>query len=81
MATGTLRGLGDTRTPMFLNLAGHWMLGLPVGYLLCFVIGWGVIGLWIGISTGLVVVGSLLLAIWWRRVRALVPELADCPAP
>lgn len=80
VATGTLRGLGDTRTPMFLNLAGHWMLGLPVGYLLCFVIGWGVIGLWIGISTGLVVVGSLLLAIWWRRVRSLAPALADAPA-
>jgi MATE family multidrug resistance protein len=76
VATGTLRGLGDTRTPMFLNLAGHWMLGLPVGYLLCFVLGWGVVGLWIGISTGLFVVGSLLLAIWWRRERALAALLA-----
>ena len=81
VATGTLRGLGDTRTPMFLNLAGHWMLGLPVGYLLCFVIDWGVIGLWIGVSTGLVVVGSLLLAIWWRRARALTAALAGDQAP
>ena len=71
VATGTLRGLGDTRTPMFLNLAGHWVLGLPVGYLLCFVVGWGVLGLWVGVSAGLVVVGSLLLAIWWRRALAL----------
>ena len=76
VATGTLRGLGDTRTPMFLNLAGHWMLGLPVGYLLCFAVGWGVVGLWIGLSTGLFVVGSLLLAIWWRRERALTVALA-----
>ena len=81
VATGTLRGLGDTRTPMFLNLAGHWMLGLPVGYLLCFVIDWGVIGLWIGVSTGLVVVGSLLLAIWWFRARALTAALAGDQAP
>ena len=81
VATGTLRGLGDTRTPMFLNLAGHWMLGLPVGYLLCFVIGWGVVGLWIGLSTGLVVVGSLLLAIWWYRERELTTALAGDPAP
>ena len=77
VATGTLRGLGDTRTPMLLNFAGHWMLGLPVGYLLCFMAGWGVIGLWIGVSTGLIVVGSVLLAIWWRRTRMLATAQAD----
>ena len=31
VATGALRGVGDTRTPMLANLAGHWMLGLPIG--------------------------------------------------
>ena len=71
VTTGALRGLGDTRTPMLLNLAGHWMVGLPVGYLLCFAIGWGVLGLWIGVSAGLVLVGSLVTAIWWSRARAL----------
>ena len=81
VATGALRGLGDTRTPMLLNLAGHWMVGLPVGYLLCFVIGWGVIGLWVGISAGLLLVGSLVTAIWWVRERALTAELARDPAP
>ena len=72
MATGALRGLGDTRTPMLLNLAGHWMVGLPVGYLLCFAMGWGVVGLWIGISTGLVLVGALVTGMWRRRTLALV---------
>jgi len=73
VATGVLRGLGDTRTPMLWNLAGHWFVGLPVGYLLCFVRGWGVIGLWIGLSTGLTVVGVLLVATWWYRVRVWRP--------
>ena len=27
--TGTLRGIGDTRTPMVVNLVAHWVLGLP----------------------------------------------------
>ncbi len=81
VATGALRGLGDTRTPMLLNLAGHWMVGLPVGYLLCFVIGWGVLGLWFGVSAGLLLVGSLVTAIWWRRARALTAALAGDPAP
>lgn len=40
--TGVLRGLGDTRTAMLSNLAGHWVVGLPVGYALCFSWGMGV---------------------------------------
>ena len=71
VATGVLRGLGDTRTPMLVNLAGHWMVGLPIGYTLCFTWGWGVVGLWIGISTGLILVGLVLVTTWHRRVRAL----------
>ena len=81
VATGALRGLGDTRPPMLLNLAGHWMVGLPVGYLLCFVIGWGVIGLWVGVSAGLLLVGSLVTAIWWVRERALTAALAGDARP
>jgi len=65
-ATGVLRGAGDTRTSMLTNLVAHWGLGLPTGYLLCFVLGWGVIGLWAGLSAGLMVVAVVLL-FWWRR--------------
>jgi MATE family multidrug resistance protein len=71
VTTGALRGLGDTRTPMITNLAGHWLLGLPVGYTLCFAAGLGVIGLWIGLSVGLIVVGVILLVVWTRRVGGL----------
>ena len=69
--TGALRGLGDTRTPMFLNLAGHWAFGLPLGYTICFVLGYGVVGLWIGLSAGLIVVSLLLLIVWGRRMTQL----------
>ena len=69
--TGALRGLGDTRTPMFLNLAGHWAFGLPLGYTICFVLGYGVVGLWIGLSAGLIVVSLLLLMVWSRRMTQL----------
>ena len=70
VATGVLRGLGDTRTPMALNLLGHWGLGLPVGYALCFRRGWGVRGLWVGLSVGLISVGLILVVVWARRVKA-----------
>lgn len=69
VATGALRGLGDTRTPMLANLFGHWCIGLPVGALLCFRAGWGVTGLWAGLCVGLTIVALVLIAIW--RMRAI----------
>jgi MATE family multidrug resistance protein len=74
VTTGTLRGAGDTRTPMILNFAGHWVLGLPIGYLLCFSVGWGVRGLWIGLCAGLMAVGSGLLYAWFRLARRFSAE-------
>ena len=67
--TGTLRGIGDTRTPMIVNLAAHWLVGLPISYTLCFLIGWGVYGLWVGLSLGLIIVGVILLYVWTRKIR------------
>jgi MATE family multidrug resistance protein len=72
VATGVLRGLGDTRTPMLWNLAAHWFIGLPVGYALCFVAGYGVIGLWWGLSLGLAICGIALLVVWTRRAGQLI---------
>ena len=77
VATGALRGLGDTRTPMLWNLAGHWFIGLPLGYTLCFVVGIGVIGLWWGLSLGLMICGVALLLVWMHAhpsARAGAPE-------
>ena len=81
VTTGALRGLGDTRTPMITNLAGHWFFGLPVGYTLCFVLGLGVIGLWIGLSVGLMVVGVILLVIWTRKIRDFAATHAAVSQP
>src|SRR5439155_25248610 len=52
VTTGALRGLADTRTAMLWSLVGHWLIGLPLGYLLCFTWGLGVVGLWWGLSVG-----------------------------
>lgn len=76
VATGALRGLGDTRTPMVWNLFGHWFVGLPLGYALCFVFDVGVVGLWWGLTSGLVICAIGLLATWSRRTSpasALLP--------
>ncbi len=71
VATGALRGSGDTRTPMFANLIAYWFIGLPAGYLLCFRFGWGALGIWTGLCVGLVIIGSALLLTWHRRLSKM----------
>jgi multidrug resistance protein, MATE family len=75
VATGVLRGLGDTHSPMLWNLAGHWFIGLPLGYTLCFGAGLGVIGLWWGLSVGLIICGIALITVWSRRVGSFARAL------
>jgi MATE family multidrug resistance protein len=71
VATGVLRGVGDTRTPMVINVIGHWVFGLPIGWALCFRYGWGVAGLWVGLSIGLIFVALVLTFAWHRKSRKL----------
>jgi len=74
VSTGALRGLGETRVPMWANVAGYWAIGLPLGLGLCFVLKWGIYGLWIGLTLALVVIASALLLRWNRdsaRLAAL----------
>ena len=65
VASGVLRGIGDTRSPMLLNLLGFWCIGMPVGLWLGFGTPMGPRGLWWGLVLGLAAVSLLLLV----RVR------------
>jgi MATE family multidrug resistance protein len=73
VATGALRGFGDTNLPMIVNFVGYWMFGLPLGYVLCFRMGFGIAGLWWGLTFALIVISVVLLMAWERKTkRALV---------
>jgi len=76
VATGALRGAGDTRTPMLCHLIAYWIIGLPLGYWLCFGLGWGAFGLWAGLSLALILIGVVLLATWRRMTRRLTIHVA-----
>jgi len=71
VATGALRGTGDTRTPMLCHFSAYWLIGFPLGAYLCFRRGWGVFGLWTGLSFALILIGCVLLFVWQRTVRRL----------
>jgi MATE family multidrug resistance protein len=75
VATGALRGTGDTRTPMLCHFTMYWLIGLPLGAWLCFRRGWGVTGLWAGLSLSLILIGCVLLWVWRRAVNRLREEM------
>jgi len=76
VATGALRGAGDTRAPMICSVLFYWLVGLPLGYFLCFAAGWGAVGIWTGLCAALVLIGCTLLWLWRRKERSFSSGLA-----
>ena len=77
VAGGILRGLGETKVAMLVNLVGYWFFGLPVSYVLGFQLGLGPGGLWYGLVLGLAAVATILmvrvrLALARERRRVLI---------
>ena len=81
VATGALRGAGDTRTPMICHFTAYWVIGLPLGAWLCFRRSWGAFGIWSGLSLALILIGIVLLFAWRRAVHRLAAEAPAEPAP
>jgi MATE family multidrug resistance protein len=75
VGAGVLRGLGDTRAPMIINILGFWLLGMPVSIYLGFSAGLGPRGLWWGFVAGLGAVAVLLLYRIRKRLRLPLARL------
>ena len=69
VASGALRGAGDVRFPFLANVGAHWLVGLPIALGLGFGLGWGAVGLWWGLTAGLVSVSVLLTSRFFYIVR------------
>ncbi|WP_050522574.1 MATE family efflux transporter [Pseudorhodobacter wandonensis] len=67
MALGFLRGMQDTRAPMWIVTLSYWGLGIPSSYVLAFPLGFGGAGLWLGLTVGLSVAAGLLMWRFWSR--------------
>ena len=63
---GALRGITDVRIPTLITFIAYWVIGIPLGYILCFKLDQGVEGVWIGLLVGLVASAGLLS---WRFMR------------
>lgn len=65
---GLLRGVQDTRVPMWLAGFSYWVVGLPAGYILAFPLGMGPEGLWAGLLIGLLLAAALMLHRFFNRL-------------
>jgi len=67
VSSGVLRGAGDTRAPLVVNIVGFWFIGLPTSLILAFRLDYGPQGLWWGVAAGLGAVAVFLLSrVAWK---------------
>jgi MATE family multidrug resistance protein len=69
VAAHALRGLSDTKVPMIMAIFGYWFVGLPVAWLLGFVLNLRGVGIWLGLATALLFVAVLLMGRFALRER------------
>jgi MATE family multidrug resistance protein len=74
IASGALRGAGDTKASFVANLAGHYGVGLPIALVLGFAFDRGAPGLWWGLTAGLTGTAIALVGrLWWLTGRPIAP--------
>ncbi len=67
MALGLLRGIRDTRVPMWAAAVSYWVIGIPCSYVLGFRFDMGGVGLWLGLCVGLALAAGMLMWRFWTR--------------
>jgi len=67
VAAGALRGLQDTRVPMWIAIFSYWVPGIGTAVGLGFFTPLEGMGVWIGLATGLFFAAALLIWRWSRR--------------
>jgi MATE family multidrug resistance protein len=80
-ASGALRGLKDTRVPMWITLIAYWGVGLPLGYTLGLRLGLGPRGMWVGLIGGLTTAAALLVSRFRHLARRLAQSHPGVGAP
>lgn len=69
MALGLLRGIHDTKVPMVAAAFSYWLIGIPSSYLLAFPMGFGGVGLWLGLVVGLAFAATTMMVRFWIKAR------------
>ncbi len=82
VASGVLRGSGDTLWPMLVHITGFWVLGVPIAWWLTFERGHVPTGPWWGMVVALGAVAlAMLLRVRHRFRQAIARTRIDQPGP
>ena len=77
--SGSLRGLGDTRTSMLAGVLWSWVIGLPLTWWLTLHTPLGLYGLWIGRGLPAICTAINVALVWRSRFDTLYPPRALPP--
>ena len=80
LALGMLRGIQDTRVPMVLAGISYWLIGIPTCWVLGHYFGMGAVGVWGGLTIGLLLATVFLWARFVMQYRSLEMKAAESPA-
>ncbi len=71
--SGSLRGAGDTKTPVYATLLGALLVRVPVVYLFAIVFGWGLDGVWLATAVDWTTRAVLIYLLFrrgaWKTIR------------
>jgi MATE family multidrug resistance protein len=67
-----LRGISDVKPMIWIAFIAYFVISLPVGYFFGFVLGWGIVGVWMAFPFGLTSAGGML---WYRFRRSMKDTL------
>ena len=70
VGSGLLRGLRDTKVPMWINIVAYWVIALPLGAWLTFTRGDGAAGMWLGLAWGIAFASVFLVLRFMAKTRA-----------
>jgi putative MATE family efflux protein len=66
ISRAALNGAGNTNPGMAFSIVGHWLVKIPLAWLLAFPLAMGIEGIWQGTAAALTV-EALLLLFWYSR--------------
>ncbi|MBN8578114.1 MAG: MATE family efflux transporter [Cytophagales bacterium] len=72
VAAGALRGLQDVKIPSVLIFVAYWVIALPLGYVLAFILDWAAVGIWIGLFIGLTITATAMVIRFHRLSQSVL---------
>lgn len=72
VCASTLRGVQDVKIPSLFIFLAYWIIGLPLGYWLGTIKGFGAQGIWIGLFIGLILTAAAMFMRLRYRLKNII---------